>query len=208
MRVFGESAVFLDIDSIPRGDRDFVDFSREAIAEAKVVLPMIGNRWTGEPGTDRDICRKDDNVRVELDHAMELKKPIIPVYCDRDLLTSNELPAELQPLRRINSMKIDAGERFGADVLILQRSLYKVVFPTRIALCGPSRQPELDCPAVLDIALSSQGEVHTRDIPYPPPNGNRSASHRPRLVFWAYSAASRWSLRQRLAHSACQRVWD
>jgi hypothetical protein len=76
-RQFGDERVFYDVTTIQGG----VDFSvaiRDAIAKASVVVLVIGPHWSRRRLLDR-LTRQPDWVRVEIEYARQLAKPILPI---------------------------------------------------------------------------------------------------------------------------------
>ena len=73
---FGNANVFHDIDSIPVG-RDFQEFIGEQVAQADVVLVIIGPRWVEE--LQRRADQYDDFVAIEVQAAIERGLHLIPV---------------------------------------------------------------------------------------------------------------------------------
>jgi formylglycine-generating enzyme required for sulfatase activity len=106
-REFGQDAVFRDIDSIPLGI-DFVAHIERAVSDANVVLAIIGPRWaTSQLGNENDL------VRREIEAALELRRPIIPVLVEAaSLPTPDKVPPSLHSLLRHNGLRIDSGGDF------------------------------------------------------------------------------------------------
>src|SRR5262249_54103167 len=61
---YGEDAVFMDIDSIPLGF-DYRKQEKDALAENKVMIAVIGLKWLGGAGKDARINENNDPVRIE-----------------------------------------------------------------------------------------------------------------------------------------------
>ena len=76
---FGESSIFMDIDSIPIGT-DFREHIRAALTTADVLIVVIGPKWLfGSTEGSRRVNEETDPVRVEVEAAIQNKIPIIPV---------------------------------------------------------------------------------------------------------------------------------
>lgn len=115
--VLGEDNVFIDTDDIPAGI-DFVEHLRRQIENCDVFLAMIGRRWatlTDESGRLR-ITDENDFVRREIRAALRRDIPVIPVLVEgTPIPTELQLPADLLPLRRRQSVELRSRE-FKADV--------------------------------------------------------------------------------------------
>lgn len=128
---YGADAVFLDIDSI-RTAQEFTKVVEAELANCKVVLAVIGQRWEGSPGNPRRIDNPEDFVRLEIEQAIAQNKPIVPVYFDdRSPLTSADLPPSLQKLVYTNAATVDSGRDFEHHVQTLRNELNRIVFPTK-----------------------------------------------------------------------------
>ncbi len=88
--------VFYDVESLRSGD--FNDELLAVIEECEDVLVVLP-----PGGLDRCITDKGDWVRREVVHALKCKKNIIPVLM-RNFKFPDELPEELEPLRRMNGV--------------------------------------------------------------------------------------------------------
>jgi TIR domain-containing protein len=80
-RSYGMKSVFLDFASIPYA-KNFDETIRTALERCNVVLAVVGPNWTG-PGSGTDdrhrIHEAGDYVRREVELALEMKVPVIPV---------------------------------------------------------------------------------------------------------------------------------
>src|SRR5205085_64559 len=87
-RHFGPETVFKDVDSILSGE-DFRAAIVRAIERCQAVLVVIGPKWAAI--LDRDGKRRLENpadpVRLEIEAALRIGVPIIPV-----LVTQAEMP--------------------------------------------------------------------------------------------------------------------
>lgn len=105
--VFNPANIFMDIDSIPAGVM-FNKVVRQAIADADVVLVIMGRRWEGTaPDGSRRLDSRDDFVRSEVAAAIEMHKRIIPVLVDgAQPLPAGSLPADIAPLAFANAIEL------------------------------------------------------------------------------------------------------
>ncbi len=110
---FGQQNVFMDFDSIPPGV-DFREQIKQTIERSKVVIAVIGPRWTGERGdSSRRIDDPADFVRLEIKYALERSVLIIPVLVDNTLMPSPDtLPADIGGLAFRNALPLDSGLDF------------------------------------------------------------------------------------------------
>jgi uncharacterized membrane protein YeaQ/YmgE (transglycosylase-associated protein family) len=100
--------VFLDVDDIEHG-ADFVDAVQAAIRASAVVLVLIGNRWlaVGDDSGRRRLDDPDDNVRMEIEYALQLQKMIIPVLVnDAVMPRKGEVPDSLDSLLRRHAVPV------------------------------------------------------------------------------------------------------
>jgi TIR domain len=109
---YGEDAVFMDIDSIPLGF-DYRKQMKEALAENKVMVAVIGPKWLGGRGKDARINESDDPVRIELETAIQQRMPLIPVLVSGATMPKAvDLPQSLRELCYINAGEVDGGRDF------------------------------------------------------------------------------------------------
>ena len=113
----GKQHVFMDIDTIPPGE-DFVDVIEAALANADVLLAIIGPRWTDATDThgQRRLTNPMDFVRLEVQTALNRQIRVVPVLVGEAQMPSEaQLPDALGALARRNTIKI-TDTRFHADV--------------------------------------------------------------------------------------------
>lgn len=114
---YGSDSVFMDIDNIPFGT-DFRSYIQTAMAQSDLVVAVIGPRWLGPTadGSTR-IAENTDPIRVEVESACQLGKPVIPVLVDGASMPSDkELPASLRDFAFINAAPVDNGRDFRAHM--------------------------------------------------------------------------------------------
>ena len=138
---YGEHNVFMDIDRIEPG-QDFVDAINHSVAEAGVLLVLIGREWikmTDKSGIPR-LDNPEDFVRLEILAGLEQKTVIIPVLlADVEMPSAQALPAPLQPFARRNAIEI-SDSRFHSDVDRLIEAIEKIFNPQRAPV--PPIKPE------------------------------------------------------------------
>jgi hypothetical protein len=91
------SSLDVFVDRQIRGGRAWAEEIFERIAGADAVLALIGQHWASEEGLHR-LADTEDMVRRELEKAIELDKPIIPVPIHgAHIPSARDLPASLRP---------------------------------------------------------------------------------------------------------------
>jgi hypothetical protein len=113
---FGAQAVFRDIESIEAGE-NFEDAIGNAVRAAAVVLIVIGPRWLElNAHGKRRIDDPDDYVRREVELAMAVGAPVIPVLVEGARPPSAErLPPSIRTLAKLNAVEL-THERWDRDV--------------------------------------------------------------------------------------------
>ena len=121
---FGESAIFMDIESIPFGI-DFREHIAQALEESDILVAVIGPLWFG-PGKDGKlrIAEDTDPVRIEVSTALQKGSPVIPVLVGGARMPdAADLPDSLKPLAYRNAAEVDAGRDFHPHMERLIRSI-------------------------------------------------------------------------------------
>lgn len=114
---YGRTAVFKDVDSIPPGAR-FADYIAESIQASDVALVMIGPRWLDASAGigRRRLDDPNDFVRLEVETALKLDVPVIPVLVDgASLPPPKRLPVNLRPLLEQNAVVLRPDPDFSHD---------------------------------------------------------------------------------------------
>jgi hypothetical protein len=127
-RHFGRRSVFMDIDTIRRGE-DFPQAIESALNACDVVLVVIGTTWATDTGQD-GRCRLDDPkdwVRLEVAAALRRDILVVPVLVEGARLPDPaSLPEELRALCQRHACEI-SDLRWAFDVRELVRDLEQVV---------------------------------------------------------------------------------
>jgi len=112
---FGAERVFIDVDDIGAGQA-FDQRIIQAMAQARVLLVLIGPRWLApHDGGPPRLHRPDDLVRQEVAAGLAGGLQVIPLLFDGAAMpTEAQLPGPLQPLARRQALVMDA-RRFAAD---------------------------------------------------------------------------------------------
>ncbi len=141
---FGREVVFKDIDSIPHGS-DFVRHVEEAIRGSKVVLAVIGQGWASASVAASGSRRLDDAndfVRVEVETALRLGIPVIPVLVQGAAIpAAADLPESLRPLLVRNGIAVRSDPDFRGDVERLAASLDRLAAPAIDPATAATNEP-------------------------------------------------------------------
>jgi hypothetical protein len=101
----GADSVFRDLVTIQPG-QDFSSVIDEAIRQTSVLIALIGPRWltiTGRGGRRR-LDSPNDPVRQEIESALSLNVPVIPVLVDDARMpTRSQLPRSIAELAKRNA---------------------------------------------------------------------------------------------------------
>ena len=97
---------------------DFRERIDRALRQTNYLLVVIGARWLGPlPGDGTRIMEPNDPVRMELELALQLGIPIIPILLDHTKMPSaSELPATLEKLTYLNAAEVTSGRDFDSQV--------------------------------------------------------------------------------------------
>ena len=125
---FGETAIFMDIDSIPFGV-DFRSQIASALTETDILVAVVGNDWLGSKGSaNRRIDDENDPVRVELEIALRRGIPVVPVLVrGAKMPTSSDLPETIKEFSFRNAAEVEAGRDFHPHMERLIRALEHVL---------------------------------------------------------------------------------
>ncbi|BBO84678.1 hypothetical protein DSCO28_52440 [Desulfosarcina ovata subsp. sediminis] len=106
VRRFGEDDVFMDVATIPIAV-SFSDFIRQAIADSRLMLILIGARWLERIGED------DDPVRAEVETAIAHKIPLLPLLIGNTAMPDpDQLPASIRTMAFRNAVIVGVSRDF------------------------------------------------------------------------------------------------
>lgn len=112
-------SVFKDVDNIPAGV-DFTIHLQQALSDCSAVVALIGPTYltcTDLSGRRRLFEDPDDFVRREIEAALSLHLPIIPVTVSHaSVPTANQLPESLRPLAKMNGLPVRPDPDFNRDI--------------------------------------------------------------------------------------------
>jgi formylglycine-generating enzyme required for sulfatase activity len=120
---YGGDSVFRDIDNIPLGV-DFREHIDAMLAETDITLVIIGKRWLGPGRGRRRINDPADPVRIEVETALRIGKPVIPILVEGSGMPKvDQLPDTLKDLIYRNGLDVDSGRDFDQHVERLIRNI-------------------------------------------------------------------------------------
>jgi hypothetical protein len=118
---FGDEMVFRDIDTLRPGSV-FVEYIEASIANADVVIAMIGRDWISATDAEGRLRLADPNdyVRFELETALRRNVRVIPVLVRNPVMPrADDLPGELSLLAQRHAFELpDQHWPFAVDALI------------------------------------------------------------------------------------------
>ncbi len=132
-QILGSGKVFYDFDQIALG-ADFEIALKQALNESNVFLALIGPTWEkvlDAEGKPR-LADERDFVRLEIVTALAASTvKLVPVLVNRSTLPSSaDLPADLNPIRKLQAFEIRR-DRWSDDVAALLRRLEIVPMENR-----------------------------------------------------------------------------
>lgn len=123
----GRGTVFRDIESIDTGT-DFVHAIEKALADARVMVVLIGNTWATERGRDGvpRLHHPEDFVRLEVATALKRRLPLVPVLVEgTPMPAESALPPDLAPLTRVQAIEVSE-HRWAYDTARLVEAIVRV----------------------------------------------------------------------------------
>jgi hypothetical protein len=118
---YGRENVFRDLDAIPPGAR-FRDYVEKKISESDVLILLIGKAWASyrDEAGRRRLEQSRDPVRLELETALRLGLPIIPVRVEGALMpTARDLVPSIVDLLEFNAAEVtDSRWEYDVDRLL------------------------------------------------------------------------------------------
>lgn len=164
---YGRDAIFRDIDSI-QPTETFRKRIGRALKDCEFVIAVIGPSWAGASvdGPAR-IHASNDWVRIEIETALQLDIPLLPVLVEDARMPDPEtLPAGLREITEINALPLaSGGARFHEDLGRLFASIDKVVAFSP----EPAEPPAMAAEATPHLSGSSPPPGRARAHPEPAP---------------------------------------
>ncbi len=131
---FTPRAVFKDVDSLPVGV-PFRAYVVHAISASDAVLVLIGPTWSTccDSNGRRRLENGDDVVRLEIETALRLGRPTLPItVSNAQLPASSDLPESLRELLEFNGQAVRPDPDFNNDVRYLIQHLASLLGPARL----------------------------------------------------------------------------
>lgn len=180
-RRFGESAVFMDVDTIQPG-RDFRKAIDESIRSCDLLLAIIGPEWFGaaDAAGHQRLTEDNDYVRLEIASALKRDIAVIPVMVrGARMPLADALPKDLEDLAYRNAVELTHA-RWRSDVQFLVDALKPMLEarmgeaacaddgvaaaakePRREAVRGPAQEAGLPGQAKAGMAKSEAGTARS-----------------------------------------------
>ncbi|MFN0056506.1 MAG: SUMF1/EgtB/PvdO family nonheme iron enzyme [Planctomycetales bacterium] len=148
---FGEGAALCDVRDIKAGDQ-WADRLKEHLDHADVLLVVIGPGWlkAADDYGRRRLDFEDDWVRLEILHALNTEKAIIPVLVSgqNELPPAEALPGPLIPFRKHQSISL-RNDSWETDVEPLLKILAENYGFTEIPTTAPAAKlPDSSDPVI------------------------------------------------------------
>lgn len=197
----GAARVFIDADDIRAGQR-FGTTIEQALADARVVLVLIGRRWAAERGADLPprLHDADDLVRHEV--ARALARPdttVLPLLLDgTPMPEAAQLPPDLQALTGLHALSLGTAT-WGPDCQRLMAALDPLMGPPSVAQASdiprppaPRRRSMLTAVAVAAAVATLAWQVLAPQIGTPTDRPPTGAPGRPAPATAAAALAGAW----------------
>ncbi|MDJ0704727.1 MAG: toll/interleukin-1 receptor domain-containing protein [Leptolyngbyaceae cyanobacterium MO_188.B28] len=126
---FGRDRVFKDVDSIPLGVT-YREYLEQEVGRCQVLVAVIGPTWLTVSGEDghRRLDSPTDFVRLEIESALKLRIPVIPLLVNGATMPSSvELPEALRTLPDWQASVIRHDPDFRRDVNKLIQGIESLV---------------------------------------------------------------------------------
>ena len=127
---FGRDAVFFDVDSIPLGV-NFRAHIVSTLAQCRACLAIVGPGWVNavDAKGNRRLSDFDDPIRIEIETAMRIDRPVIPLLVSNAKMPErDELPESLRTFCSQNGFPVRPDPDFGPDIDRLIDLLEKQIF--------------------------------------------------------------------------------
>ena len=138
---FGRDNVFMDVDTIEPG-LDFIEVIERTVASCDVLIALIGRQWLVLTDADgqRQLDHPEDFVRREIATALQRNIRVIPALIqDTPMPRATQLPENLQPLARRNSLELsDMHFHRDVDALIVVLDRVLGTAPSHASPAGAS----------------------------------------------------------------------
>jgi hypothetical protein len=114
-QVFKTDEIFMDVESIPKGT-NFLEFSKNRLQGAEIVVAIIGKNWANSLKEREND--PNDFVRIEIEQALALKLPILPIYVDgAEIPGPLDLPQSIREFTYFNGTHVRPNPDFENDMV-------------------------------------------------------------------------------------------
>jgi TIR domain len=123
---YGSESVF-EYQHHAEPSKDFRRVIGRAIRKCDVVLAIIGPNWKIGAGGNLSLQEANDWVRIELETAIQLDLPVIPVLVEDAVMPSPaELPDGLRDFSFLTASTVDTSKDFHREMDVLMATIDKV----------------------------------------------------------------------------------
>jgi hypothetical protein len=127
---YGRSNIVIDEDSFETG-REFPEIIRESIQHCRILLILVGDKWEGNSNGTPRIEDPGDWVRKEIETALEYRRIMFPIYVgNRSVLTADRLPASINFIPRLQSLRVYHQREFHSHLRGLVRDIDSALYPS------------------------------------------------------------------------------
>ncbi len=128
---YGSKSVFMDVERMQVG-RDFRECLQSELEDARVMLWSSVADWT-RVMKERE-GREDDFVRIEIETALRLEKPVLPLLLGGAAMPGeDEVPESLKPFTYNHGVEIDTGRYFNEGMARLCADLDEHIFKGHVS---------------------------------------------------------------------------
>lgn len=126
--IFGDEAFVKDVEVVPLGE-DYRPFLGRLIRRCALVLAIVGDEWCGGGvSNSTSIDDENDPVRTEIELAMNLNIPVIPVLVQGARMPEpKDLPEPIRGFAYRNAASVRSDPDFRADIDRLARQLEEIL---------------------------------------------------------------------------------
>ena len=192
---YGDSSIFMDVDSIPFGI-DFRVHIKEALASNDILIAIIGPKWLGHGrGGSLRIMEETDPVRIEVETALKSGSAVIPVLvAGAGMPDPSELPEGLKDFAYRNAAEVELGRDFNQHMERLIRSMDMILAAKYPGMARPAETPAPiivpTSPAPVAPTPPVQSEPPREARPAPRPVPQPAPQPRPAVDTPVYAAAA------------------
>ena len=125
--VLGHDVLIKDIDATELGS-DYRLYLGRRIRRCKLLLAVVGQIWCNAEGHSASILDDNDAIRTEIEIAMNLNVPILPVLVEgAHMPEPDELPDSIRGFANFNPTIVREDPFFGSDMDLLVQHLNNTI---------------------------------------------------------------------------------